>query len=286
MRILLFGKNGQLGKELTRQLNEKYDVVSLARDDADLADSSEIVKLIKQHRPQIVVNAAAYTAVDKAESEPDVAHAINGTAPGVMARAARNIGALFVHFSTDYVFDGDATSPYHESDPTNPQSVYGCTKLAGEKTVQKATDRFLILRTSWVYAQHGHNFLNTMLGLAKERDELSVVNDQHGAPTYVPDLAHLSKQLIDGYATKGESLPFGIYHATGDGVTTWFEFAREIFTMSGNSEIKLNPISTADYPTPAKRPRYSVLSNEKLKKHFGLSLPDWRDALMRCLQST
>jgi len=285
MRVLLFGKNGQLGSELVRQLQEKHEVLSCDRNQADLTNLNQIWSLVAQHEPRVVINAAAYTAVDKAESEPEFAEIINAIAPGVMAQSAREMGALFVHYSTDYVFDGRANSPYDEDYPTSPQSVYGSTKLAGEKAVGAAGGDHLILRTSWVYARHGHNFLNTMLRLAKERDELSIVDDQQGAPTYVPDLAYLTSELIDRYAADSESIHSGIYHASGGGCTTWYEFARKIFKLSGNGKIKLNPIKTVDHPTPAKRPSYSVLSNEKLYKHFALRLPQWEDALTGCLSS-
>lgn len=283
MRVLLFGKNGQLGSELDLQLKERHEVISFDRNQADLTDLSQISTLIAQHAPQIVINAAAYTAVDKAESEAELASAINTIAPGVMAQAAKNIEALFIHYSTDYVFDGCAQVPYSEDHSTNPQSVYGSTKLAGEQAVASAGGQHLVLRTSWVYARSGQNFLNTMLRLAKERDELSIVSDQQGAPTYVPDLANLTVQLIDRYQSQGNSIISGVYHASGGGTTTWYDFARNIFDLSGNGEMKVDPISTADYPTPAQRPLYSVLSNQKLVKHFGLQLPDWQNALKRCL---
>ncbi len=286
MRLLLFGKNGQLGCELDDLLREKHEVLSLDRWQADLANARVVSSVITENIPQIVINAAAYTAVDKAESEPELATAINATAPGVMAQACKEVDALFIHYSTDYVFDGRAQMPYTEDHATNPQSIYGSTKLAGEQAVASAGGQYLIIRTSWVYARHGHNFLNTMLRLAGERDELNVVDDQQGAPTYVPDLANITLKLVDRYENNAGSVPSGVYHASGGGCTTWYEFARKIFVLSENDNIKLNPINTVDYPTPAQRPMYSVLSNEKLNKHFNLQMPQWEDSLARCLSSS
>ncbi len=284
MKLLLFGKSGQVGAGLLRQLPGLGALTALDRSAADLCYPEQLEAAIKVHHPDIVVNAAAYTAVDRAETEPALATAVNAYAPGVMADAARTIGALFIHYSTDYVFDGNADRPYLEDHPTAPGNVYGRSKLEGERAVTAAAGSHLILRTGWVYSNHGRNFLDTMLRLARERKELRVVDDQFGGPTYAALIAKATAEVIrtlwdDGAA--GHSS--GVYHMSCGGVASWYEFAAAIFERAGLSALRLKPVPTSDYPTPAKRPRYSVLDNSKLLTRFGVQLPKWRVGLDRCL---
>lgn len=283
MRILIFGKNGQVGSSLKRLLESKHEVRGLDQDDLDLVHADQIKAAIADFQPDWVINASAYTAVDRAQGEAELADAINHLAPAAMARACASMGSGFVHYSTDYVFDGGANRPYLESDAPNPQSVYGRTKLAGEQAVMEAYPGSIILRTAWVYAGEGANFVNTMLRLADERPELGVVADQFGSPTLAEDLAVASVQIIENTSLKTLSDVAGIYHATGAGMTSWHGFAKEIFRLA-NKEVKLNALTTEQYPTPAPRPQYSVLSNEKLQRVFGLALPDWRYSLARTLE--
>ena len=293
-KILVTGKNGQVGWELQRTLASLGDVVAVGHREMDLADPDSIRKIIREVRPLLIVNAAAYTAVDQAESEPDLAMAINGVAPGVIAEEAKRLNAAMVHYSTDYVFDGTKTDPYSEKDTPSPLSVYGRTKLAGERAVQAAGAPYLILRTSWVYGIRGKNFLLTMLRLASEKSELKVVNDQHGSPTWCRILAEVSSQMlaqiyapISGH-NKASMKFSGLYHVTSGGTTTWHDFAGKILEAASRVAPrimpKLIPISTADYPLPAMRPRNSCLSNEKLMRAHGLALPGWEESLALCLQ--
>jgi len=274
--IIVFGGRGQVGSAL--QAARPQSITALGRDQVDLTDPAAISTAIETIKPVCVINAAAYTAVDKAETEPEVAELVNTRAPLEMARACERTGAYLVHYSTDYVFDGTATRPYREQDPTGPLGVYGKTKLAGEQAVVSNLEQHIILRTAWVYDQNGSNFVNTMLRLGRdpERSELSVVADQRGSPTYAPDLAQ-----ADGATEE----PWGIYHATGAGETTWHGFAESIFEMA-DIDIQVNPITTAEYPTPAPRPAYSVLDNDRLRAVFDVALPQWPDALSRCLRDT
>lgn len=278
MRVLIFGKNGQVGSCLMQQLGMQHEVRGLDQDDLDLVHADQIENTIAAFRPDWVINASAYTAVDRAESEAQLADAINHLAPAAMARACASLGCGLLHYSTDYVFDGTANRPYIESDAPNPQSVYGVTKLAGEQAVMNEYPMAIILRTAWVYAKKGANFVNTMLRLASERDELGVVADQYGSPTLADDLANASVSLIESTPIERLDEVAGIYHATGAGMCSWHGFAREIFTLA-NCMVVLRAISTEAYPTPAPRPAYSVLSNEKLQRVFGVALPDWRQSL-------
>jgi dTDP-4-dehydrorhamnose reductase len=271
LRILLTGATGQVGWELRKTLAPLGEVRPLDRFGLNLADVPTLVASVRALQPGIIVNAAAYTAVDKAESERDEAFAVNATGPRVLAEEARRIGALLVHYSTDYVFDGEKASPYAEDDPTHPLSVYGESKLAGEQAVLKSGCRHLVLRTSWVYGPRGRNFYLTMLRLAKERAELRVVDDQVGAPTSSLEIARATATLIE----KGAQ---GLYHMTASGETTWCGFAREILKQAG-IEIPVVAIRTEDYPTPARRPRNSRLDCSKLQREHGVALAPWEEAL-------
>lgn len=287
MKILLTAKNGQVGWELQRTLATLGEVVAVDRRAMDLASPDSIRNVIRAVQPELIVNAAAYTAVDKAESEPDLAMAINGTAPGVMAEEARRLGAAMVHYSTDYVFDGTNATHYAEEDAPNPINVYGRTKLAGEQAVQAAGIPHLIFRTSWVYGLRGKNFLLTILRLAQERDELKIVDDQIGAPTWSRLIAEATAQIL---AQRGANLSevSGLYHLTSAGQTSWHGFARSILDHSGlpagKPLARLVPIPGVDYPLPAPRPCNSRLNNEKLQQVFGLALPAWDAALALCCE--
>lgn len=284
MKILIFGKNGQVGSCLMQQLTAGHTVRGLDQEDLDLVETNQIESAINDFAPDWLINASAYTAVDKAEGEPQIANAINHLAPQVMAQVCAELGCGFIHYSTDYVFDGAGDRPYLESDSPNPKSVYGETKLAGERAVMQAYARAIILRTAWVYAKEGANFMNTMLRLADEKDALSVVDDQFGSPTLAADLAQATVVIITKTQLTELEKVAGIYHATGSGMTNWYEFAREIFTLAGKS-VKLSGIPSKDYPTPAPRPGYSVLSNEKLQAVFGIQLPQWQDSLATTLKT-
>ncbi|MEO0559428.1 MAG: dTDP-4-dehydrorhamnose reductase [Bacteroidota bacterium] len=278
-RLLILGARGQVGLELTHSLASLGQVIGLDRADCDLTDLTRLPEIIRQHRPDVIVNAAAYTAVDRAESEPKLAHRINAEAPGVLAEVARQLDALLVHYSTDYVFDGTATRLIPETEPTNPLGVYGRTKLAGEEAIREVGGAALIVRTSWVYAAHGRNFLRTMLRLGDEREVLRVVDDQVGSPTSAPWLARATADLI-GTALQNELATPDLVHATCQGETTWYGFARAIFDHWPPAALReLVPISTEAYPTPARRPAYSVLDTTKLQEVYGVTPPHWTDAL-------
>ena len=287
MNILLFGVNGQLGTKLQALLSAKGSLRAVGQDDLDLRDLARLRAFIDENRPDLIVNAAAYTAVDTAETDAESARLVNAEAPRIMAECARERQALLVHYSTDYVFDGTAREPYHEESPVHPLGVYGATKLDGETAVAASGAHFVTLRTAWLYSNHGKNFLNTMLRLAAERDELRVVNDQHGCPTFSDLLAETTMSILERmYAAGGvRAQQCGLYHATCTGTTTWWGFAKRIIEQAGYGErVRVTPITTAEYPTPAKRPAYSVLSNEKLARVFGVRLADWQAGLERCLR--
>jgi len=282
-RVLILGAQGQLGIELQKAFANAGEVIALGHDRCDLANPETIRQTIASARPELILNAAAYTAVDRAESEPEVAARVNGVAPGVMAQEARRLGAMLVHYSTDYVFDGSKKRPWVEDDPVNPLNIYGRTKLIGEQEIAEAGCRHLIFRTSWVYSPHGANFLLTMLRFGKERDQLRVVNDQIGAPTTAAALARATRTVIDAGV---DDAYCGIYHMTCAGQTTWCGFAQEIFRCAaaeGKKWPEVIGIRTTEYPTPAKRPRYSVMSNAKLQARFGVTLPRWQDAVVETL---
>jgi len=279
--ILLLGSTGQVGVELQKLLTEA-DLHVLSRRDVDLTDEDALRSVIRRIRPEFIVNAAAYTAVDRAESEPDLARSVNANAPTILAEEARLLNAWLLHFSTDYVFDGSNGRPWIESDAPAPLSVYGRTKLEGEQGIASAGCRYLIFRTSWVYASHGNNFLRTMLRLAKERDRLTIVDDQIGAPTSANELARATGSILTKLSDKASPpLGSGIYHMTCSGSTTWFGFAQAIFATlgRGNRVPEVIPISTEQYPTPATRPRNSVLNCDKLERAMGIRLAPWRAAL-------
>ena len=283
MKILLLGKSGQVGNALmpllTRlaQSTDAGALVALGRADVDLSDAAALAQAVQQVQPALIVNAAAHTAVDRAETEPDIAFAINALAPGVLAQQAANLNALLVHYSTDYVFDGSQQTPYRESDPTHPLGVYGQSKLAGEQAVQASGCRHLLLRTSWVYDSTGRNFLTTMLRLAKQHGKLRVVGDQHGSPTSAAMIAETSLRLIRSMLNQ-PAMEGGLYHLTAQGQTTWHGFAQAIMRKAA-LDVPIEAITTADYPTPARRPAYSVLDCSKLQSEFNYRLPGWQQAL-------
>jgi dTDP-4-dehydrorhamnose reductase len=285
MKVLLTGANGQLGRCVRDVFaNSEHDVIALDRQALDISSESTVASTIAFHNPEVILNAAAYTAVDKAESEPEQARAINGLAPGILAAAAKDVGARIIHISTDYVFDGGADKPYAECDLVNPQGVYGKTKLEGELAVQENIGAFVILRTAWVFSEYGNNFLKTMLRLGADRSELGVVADQVGCPTYAGNIASACLAIVDGFAEGNER--YGIYHYAGNGAVSWHDFALYIFEEAQRQGVlaafpKVNAIGTVDYPTPAKRPAYSVLDNRKIACDYGVVASDWRSAVKR-----
>lgn len=285
MKIVLFGHAGQLGTRLHTVLSNMAEVRGVDRDQIDLADLTQLRALLVAERPDVIVNAAAYTAVDQAETDAASAARINAEAPRIMAEAAAVSGALLVHYSTDYVFDGSATVPYIENAATAPVSVYGKTKLAGEQAIRAAGAPHIILRTAWLYSNRGKNFLKTMLRLAEERDELRVVADQFGSPTYSDLVAAATGDILarmyEHDAPRAEL--FGTYHIACGGVTSWHGFAAKIMALAGKTRVRVTPIATADYPTPARRPMYSALDCGKLARAFGIHLPAWENALQTCL---
>jgi dTDP-4-dehydrorhamnose reductase len=277
VRILLTGANGQVGWELRRALAPLGEVAPFDRAGLDLADRDQIVRRVREVQPGLIVNAAAYTAVDRAESEPELARAINAVAPGILADEARRIDAVLVHYSTDYVFDGAKAGPYAEDDAPNPLNVYGRTKLEGERAIAASGCRHLTLRTSWIYASRGRNFLLTMLRLAREGRELRVVDDQQGTPTWARDVAEATALLV-----QRADPATGLYHFTAAGQTTWCGFAREIMATANLATI-VHPIATADYPTTAARPRSSVLRNTKIARVAGVRIREWRSGVRACM---
>jgi dTDP-4-dehydrorhamnose reductase len=290
MKIVLLGMNGQLGWELQRALAPLGEVLAYGHDPvADLARPESLAALVRGAAPDVIVNAAAYTAVDQAQREPEVAHAVNAAAPAVLAREAAARGAWLVHYSTDYVFDGSGTTPWREDDPTGPLNVYGATKLAGERAIQASGCRHLILRTSWVYAARGQNFAKTMLRLALERDALSVVDDQFGAPTGAELLADLSAHMLRTLRHRPEL--GGVYHAAAAGRTSWHGYAQHVieFARAAGRPIRVAPeavraVPTEAFPTPAQRPKNSALNTTRLHAAFGLTLPAWQDGVQRMLR--
>lgn len=285
-RILILGAAGQVGTELQRSFEGLGPIVPIDREAADLASPEQIRDVVRRIRPHIILNAAAYTAVDRAESEHELAHAINAQAPRVLAEEALRLDALVVHYSTDYVFDGTKATPWTEADAPNPLNTYGATKLSGEQAICKLGGRYLIFRTSWVYGPHGNNFLLTMLRHGRGRDRLSIVDDQHGAPTTSIELARATQTIVGGILAGCFGAPArwsGLYHMTCAGSTTWCGFARAIFKRTAHllneRTPEVLPIASSDYPTPAKRPRNSVLSNAHLNNIFGVQLAGWEFAL-------
>ncbi|SAL34915.1 dTDP-4-dehydrorhamnose reductase [Caballeronia concitans] len=285
--ILLTGVNGQVGFELARTLQGLGRVVAVDRSRLDLGDLDQVRRVVRELKPSLIVNPAAYTAVDKAETDVDAAMRANGEAPGVLAEEAKRVGAALVHYSTDYVFDGTKEGAYVEEDAVNPQNVYGKSKLAGEQAIAASGCDHLIFRTSWVYGTRGKNFLLTMLRLGAERDELSVVADQIGAPTWSVTIAALTANVLAQSVAAGDGWwaeKSGVYHLTAGGSTSWHGFAQAIFELSAlEKRPEVKPIPASAYPTPAIRPANSRMSGARLREVFGLEAPDWRDALSLCL---
>jgi dTDP-4-dehydrorhamnose reductase len=283
-RILITGINGQLGQELQQTLAE-YDVIGVGRETLDLTQPDKISQMMDEVRPELVINAAAYTAVDKAESEPEITKATNAIAPGILAKEAQKMGVPLIHISTDYVFDGSQSRPYLDTDTTNPLGVYGQSKLAGEQAIRENCNLHIILRTAWVYGVGGKgNFVKTMLKLGAEREEIRVVADQVGSPTWTGDLASAIAQLLPQLSPEIA----GTYHYTNSGVASWYDFAVAIFEEAKQLGFPLKvqriiPITTADYPTPARRPAYSVLYCGKIAAVLGTHPPHWRQALRQML---
>ena len=293
MRILLLGKNGQVGWELQRALAPLGDVSALSRHDegGDLTKPAELQAIVRALKPDVIVNAAAYTAVDKAESEPMLARQINADTLAMLASEANKLGAWLIHYSTDYVFNGEGNTPWKEDDITAPLSVYGATKLAGENFIQQNCSRYLIFRTSWVYAARGNNFAKTMLRLAKEREELGVIHDQIGAPTSAELIADCTAHIIRQVTRQGIALSAnlaGIYHLSASGETSWHDYAASVFAYAKAQGItlkleQLNALTTSEYPTPAQRPLNSRLNTQKLTTTFDLTLPHWQHGESRML---
>lgn len=282
MRILLTGRNGQVGLELSRALAPLGEVIAYDRSGLDLSVPDSIVAAVRSVQPEVLVNAAAYTAVDQAEREPEAAHAVNARGVTVLADEAKRAGALLIHYSTDYVFDGARDRPYFEDDAPNPLNVYGRSKLAGEQAIRQIDCAHLILRTSWVYAERGKNFFLTTRRLLSEKRELRIVSDQVGAPTFAGDLAAATATLLaGGVPALGERR--GVYHMTASGSTSWHGFATAIARLEGVDPLaRVLPIPSEAYPTPAQRPKNSRLSNEKLLREFGIALPHWETSLAVC----
>ncbi len=287
MKILLTGKSGQVGYELERSLQGLGEVIALGHGQMDLSDLRQVRDVIRSVRPNLIVNPAAYTAVDQAESDIELAMCINGDAPGVMAEEAKKLGAAMIHYSTDYVFDGSKESPYTEDDAPSPINAYGKTKLAGEEAIRAAGIPHLIFRTSWVYGMRGRNFLLTVLRLASERDELRIVADQFGAPTWSRTLADTTAHIVSQARAAKDKQQWwtehsGLYHLTAQGSTSWHGFTEAILSHPGRlKKPVVTPITTEEYPLPAPRPRNSVLNCDKLKQHF-CDLPHWESALALC----
>jgi len=295
-KILVTGANGQVGMEL-KQLSTAYpsfEFIFTTREELPLDDPDIISQFIAKHQPEYCINCAAYTAVDKAESEKELAYKINAEAPGVMAAVCKGNNVQFIHISTDYVFNGNGTSPYKEDDKTDPVNLYGASKLEGEKMVMQNNPGSIIIRTAWVYSEFGKNFVKTMLRLMAEKEQISVVSDQYGTPTYAADLAEAimkiistlenpTRHVLSGVEGSPLTTHGGIYHFSNEGHITWYDFAVAIKELSGSS-CKVNPITTSEYPTPAKRPSYSVLDKTKIREIFNISPKDWKASLAVCLE--
>ncbi|VVN25407.1 dTDP-4-dehydrorhamnose reductase [Pseudomonas fluorescens] len=285
MKILITGQHGQVSRELQRHLQGLGELIVLGRDQLDLANPDQIRQQVRAHRPDLIINAAAHTAVDQAQSEPEVAFAINAIAPGVLAEEAKALGIPLIHYSTDYVFDGSKPAPYTEADTPNPLGVYGQSKLAGEQAIAAVGGEHLILRTSWVYSSHGKNFLLTMQRLLQEKPQMRIVADQIGAPTWAGSIASSTRTLIERWQA-GEPGEWGVYHLTAGGETSWFGFAQAIgehLRQQGKACADLEPIPSSAYPTPAKRPLNSRLDCTRLQQQWHVSQPHWQDALRECL---
>ena len=284
MKVALFGAAGQVGTDCVNTLRQtSYDVLALTRKDADFSRPHQVASLLAQLKPDIVVNACAYTAVDRAEEESELADLVNHHSVLAMAKVCSQASIPLVHLSTDYVFDGTATQPYQENSLVQPLGVYGKTKLAGELAVRQSMEHYIILRTSWVFGENGRNFVKTMLRVGQQRDQLKVVDDQIGRPSYVGDIVSVIQRFLDTYQQDGR-LPWGVYHCSSEGELSWYEFAKAIFEEASSTGVlqkqpKVLPIPSAEYPTPAPRPAYSVLATEKLTEFMGMPLPSWRQGL-------
>jgi dTDP-4-dehydrorhamnose reductase len=277
MKVLVTGAAGQLGQDVVKELERKgHEAVGVDRHQLDITDAGAVDSLISDVKPDAILHCAAYTNVDKAEEDREAAYNVNALGSENLAKAAANNQSKLLYVSTDYVFDGSATEPYEADHPTKPLGVYGETKLAGEEMVQKHLERYYIVRTAWVYGIHGNNFVKTMLKLGAERDELGVVHDQVGSPTYTVDLARFMVELV-------ETDKYGIYHASNEGVCSWYEFAVEIFKQAG-IQVKVNPLTTEQFPRPAERPKYSVLSKKKIAEQGFTPLRNWKEALTAYLE--
>ncbi len=285
MKIIVTGANGQLGEEL-KILSKKFPFWNFLYSDIDtldITDEQAVENYFKQEIPDFVINCAAYTAVDKAETDKEIAVLVNEIAPAIIAKYAKENGAKFIHISTDYVFDGNASYPYNEQEEVNPQSVYGNTKLNGEQNCIKENPDSIIIRTSWLYSVFGNNFVKTMLRLGKERDTLNVVFDQIGTPTNAADLADSILSIVEKTENNKKLFVSGIYHYSNEGVASWYDFAKAIFEIS-NTNCNVLPVRSDEFPTPAKRPLYSVLDKAKIKNTFEITIPYWKDSLKKCLQ--
>ncbi|MFC1734113.1 dTDP-4-dehydrorhamnose reductase [candidate division KSB1 bacterium] len=283
-QILITGSNGQLGKSFERISKDypNYNLIYTDIEELDITDKNAIKNCLSDISIKIIINCAAYTAVDKAEEDHDQAMKINATAAGYLAQIAADKNIPLVHISTDYVFNGKNYLPYNETDPTNPDSKYGHSKLAGEKEIIKYANKAVIIRTSWLYSEFGHNFLKTMLKYGKEREELRVVYDQIGSPTYARDLAHTIFEILPKIMDQSNKIE--IYHYGNEGAISWYDFAKAIMEISGTT-CNVFPIETKDYPLPAARPHYSVLNKKKIKDTFGLEIPYWKDSLIDCINN-
>jgi len=293
LKILLTGRNGQVGWELERTLTPLGEVIATDRSTLDLADPDAIRRVVREVKPEIIVNAAAYTAVDKAESEPELAMRINGLAPGVLAEEARRIEALLIHYSTDHVFDGAKDEPYTEDDPPNPLNAYGRSKLAGDRAVAAIGGAWLVFRTTWVYAERGNNFVRTILRLAKERENLRIVGDQFGSPTWARLIAEATAHVIRQAESERSAGTFtsGLYNLAASGWTSWHGFATAIIRHASNyarcapiNVRTIEQISTEAYPLPAARPKNSRLATERFVYRFDIKMPDWQSSLALCLE--
>ncbi|HZH71102.1 MAG TPA: dTDP-4-dehydrorhamnose reductase [Mariniphaga sp.] len=285
MKILVTGSNGQLGSELKEISGDfpEWHFIFTDVDDLDITDEKSVDAFFRKNKPSFIVNCAAYTAVDKSESDMQAAHQINAVGPGVLAMASKKHDVNLIHISTDYVYDGQNYKPYEEFDPVNPASVYGKTKLAGERLIRSANPDTVIIRTAWLYSSFGNNFVKTMLRLGSEKDSLKVVFDQIGTPTYAYDLAQAILEVIANSNNNPSNSLSGIYHYSNDGVASWYDFAVTIFEITG-LHCKVLPVLTSEFPTPAKRPHYSVLNKSKIKTTFNIEIPYWKDSLKLCIE--
>jgi dTDP-4-dehydrorhamnose reductase len=285
MKIIVTGSKGQLGRSI-QDLSSAYSELSFVFTDVeelDICDSAQVEAFFSLEKPSVVVNCAAYTAVDKAEKEAVLAEKVNHHAVNNLACACKKSGARLIHISTDYLFDGNKSTPYHEKDIVRPQSIYGISKLAGETAILRSGVQSIIIRTSWLYSAYGSNFVKTMLRLGRERDQLGIVSDQIGTPTYAGDLAKVLLDILQKTSADSKQFVPGIYHYSNEGVASWYDFTKTIFENSPDINCHVNPIDTIAYPTPATRPAYSVLNKSKIKTTFDIKIPYWRDSVKLCL---